>query len=135
MLDVLALPGATAMVHGTPIDDRGCVPAEAGGADAVVRFAQTGGSAEVRTPAPPLRGTLRRLSRGALATWLAPLGCGAERRVVYAVALDAAGQPAGAVIPVGDADRYAVASEGDDVDLWLQHGEAVTWVRLRCGGR
>lgn len=134
VLDVLAFPEVTAMVHGTPIDERGCVPPEAGGADAVVRFARTGEAAELRTPAPPLRGALRRLARGALATWIAPLGCGAQRRVVYAVVLDPAGKLAGEVIPVGDAERYAVASEGDDVDLWLQQAEAVTWVRLRCGG-
>lgn len=135
VLDALAVPGPLAMVHGTPIDDRGCVPPEAGGAEAVVRFARPGAAppAELRTPAPPLRGALRRLTRGALATWLAPLGCGAARRVVYAVRLDEAGAPAAGAIPVADADRYAVASDGDDVDLWLQQGESVTWMRLRCG--
>jgi hypothetical protein len=135
VLDVLAAPGATAMLHGLPMNEQGCVAREAGGAEAVVRFAQAAGAAEVKAPAPPLRGALRRLSRGALATWIAPLGCGAERRAVYGVRLDEAGQPAGPVIPVGDAERYAVASRGDDVDLWLQQGTSVTWMRLRCGAR
>ena len=67
-------------------------------------------------------------------TWMAPLGCGVSRRVVYAVKIDSAGQPTGSVIPVGDAERYAVASDGDDVDLWLQQPDAVTWMRLRCDG-
>jgi hypothetical protein len=58
-----------------------------------------------------------------------------ERRVVYAVRLDEAGKPAGPVIPVADADRYAVASAGDDVDLWLQQGDAVLWARLVCAGQ
>lgn len=146
-LDVLGLPEPTAMLHGTAVDDDGCViepgrpeeapPAPAGSAPGVgrarVRFAQGSGGAEIQVPAPPLRGALRRLGVGALATWIAPLGCKAARRVVYAVRLDAAGKPAGAVIPVADAERYAGASSGDDVDLWLQDGGAVTWARLTCG--
>ncbi|AKT41062.1 hypothetical protein [Chondromyces crocatus] len=100
---------------------------------AQLRFIQGDHVVDVETPAPPLRGALRRLGRGALATWIAPLGCRATRRVVYAVRLDEGGTPADAVIPVADAERYAIASSGNDVDLWLQREGVVTWARLTCG--
>ncbi|EYF03681.1 Hypothetical protein CAP_5292 [Chondromyces apiculatus DSM 436] len=157
VLDALGLPAPTVMLHGTPVDDEGCVRTrgalagdpqddaaqedEVGGGDrdaptgsrASVRFAQGGQHVDVQAPAPPLRGALRRLRRGALATWIAPLGCRSTRKVVYAVRLDASGKPEGAVIPVADAERYAVAASGDAVDLWLQRGDAVIWARLTCG--
>jgi hypothetical protein len=133
-LDVLGIPEPTGLLHGTPVDEEGCVPAGTPDAQAKLRFARGDDTAEVPAPAPPIRGALRRLGRGALATWITPLGCRMPRRIVYAVRLDEGGKPAGAVIPVADADRYAVASAGDDVDLWLQQGDSVLWVRLGCSG-
>ena len=115
------------------VREQGALPPAPGVGRARLRFAQGERVADVKLAAPPLQGALRRLRQGALATWIAPLACGAERRVVYGVRLDEAGQLAGEVIPVADAERYAVASAGDEVDLWLQREGAVTWARLRCG--
>lgn len=132
VLDIMGIPEATVMLHAAPVNDDGCTEGSPGPA-AKVRVAQPGHQTDIETPAPPQRGAIRRLARGALATWMAPLGCGMPRRVVYAVRLSETGQPIGSVIPVGDAAWYAVASEGDDVDLWLQQPDTVTWMRLRCG--
>ena len=133
LIDVLDLPARTvAMTYGTPLDDDGCVkPGSVGGAS--IRFERTGlPSIELKTPAPPLGGSLRRLEKGALATWIAPLGCGRPRRVVYAVVLDADGAPVSAPMAVSDASTYAVAASGADVDLWVHNEARVTWMRLRC---
>lgn len=133
LIDVLDLPARTvAMTYGTPLDDDGCVkPGSAGGAS--IRFERTGlPSVELPTPAPPLGGSLRRLEKGALATWIAPLGCNRPRRVIYAVVLDVDGAPTSAPMAVGDASSYAVAAAGADVDLWVQNEARVTWMRLRC---
>ncbi len=86
----------------------------------------------LKTPAPPLGGSLRRLAKGALATWVAPLGCNRPRRVLYAVVLDADGAPVGAPTAVSDASSYAVAASGANVDLWVHHETRVTWMRLQC---
>ncbi len=133
LIDVLDLPARTvAMTYGTPLDDDGCVKAgQVGGAS--IRFERTGlPSIELKTPAPPLGGSLRRLERGALATWIAPLGCGRARRVVYAVVLDADGAPTSAPMAVADASSFAVAAAGAAVDLWIHNEARVTWMRLRC---
>jgi hypothetical protein len=133
LIDVLDLPARTvAMTYGTPLDDDGCVKAgHPGGAS--IRFERTGlPSVELKTPAPPLGGSLRRLEKGALATWIAPLGCGRSRRVVYAVVLDADGAPVSAPMAVADASSFAVSASGADVDLWIHNEARVTWMRLRC---
>lgn len=154
VLDALAAPDPIAMTYGSPVGDDGCFGAargeggegdedgedpedrdepSAGAPGARVRFERAGlPGVDVRVPAPPLSGALRRLGRGALAVWLAPLGCGMERRVVYAVVLDPKGAPVSEVIPVGDADHFAVASLGEEVDLWVQREETVTWLRMSC---
>jgi hypothetical protein len=88
---------------------------------------------EVRTPAPPTAAALRRLARGAIAVWVAPLGCGLARRVVFAVVLDEQGAPVSEVMPVADGGRFAVAAQGASVDLWMEREEALTWVPLTCG--
>lgn len=87
---------------------------------------------DIRVPSPPVSGALRRLSEGALAVWIAPLGCGFARHVVYAVVLDASGAPVGSPIPVADGERFAAASSKDAVDLWLQREQALTWIPLTC---
>ncbi len=136
LIDVLDLPARTvAMTYGTPLDDDGCVkPGSLGGAS--IRFERTGlPSIEIKTPAPPLGGSLRRLDQGALATWIAPLGCGRPRRVVYAVVLDADGAPVSAPMAVSDATSYAVAASGADVDFWVHNEARVTWMRLRCAAQ
>ena len=133
LIDVLDLPARTvAMTYGTPLYDDGCVKAGSEGG-ASIRFERTGlPSVELKTPAPPLGGSLRRLEKGALATWIAPLGCGRPRRVLYAVVLDADGTPSSAPMAVSDASSYAVSSSGADVDLWVHNEARVTWMRLRC---
>ena len=136
LIDVLDLPARTvAMTYGTPLTDDGCVKPDApeGLGGASIRFERTGlPSVELKTPAPPLGGSLRRLDKGALATWVAPLGCNRPRRVLYAVVLDADGAPVGAPTAVSDASSYAVAASGADVDLWVHNEARVTWMRLRC---
>lgn len=159
VLDVIAAAAPVAMTFGTAVDENGCTspppepdPEEEGdeaegqgeippappdrGPGAHLRFERVeGGGVDVRVPAPPLRGSLRRLSQGSLAVWIAPLGCGLPRHVVYAVTLDATGAPSAQPIPIADAEHFAVASAGDDVDLWLQREQRVTWVPMRCGAQ
>jgi hypothetical protein len=128
VLDVAATPAPVALVYGNAIDEEGC--AREGGK---IRFERPGQPGlELRTHAPPLAGAIRPLGRGALATWLGPMGCGAPRKVVYAVVIDPAGKLVGSPMPVADAGSYAVAAQGTDVDLWIQHDEDVTWVRATC---
>jgi len=132
VIDTAVAPLPLAMVYATPLDDDGCSTESAPGGGAAIRFERGGGSVTVKTPAPPLDGFLRPLQQGTIATWIAPLGCNQARRVVYGLVLDAQGNPVGAPMPIGDGESFAIASSGDDVDLWLQHGDAVTWMRMRC---
>jgi hypothetical protein len=117
-----------AVTFSSAVGDDGCAPAGAN-----LRIERPGKAPlELASPAPPLATSLRRLGRGALLTWIAPLACGAERRVIFAVVLDAAGAPLGDVMAVGDASGFAVASEGAAVDLWVHRGAEVAWMRLAC---
>ena len=128
-LDAIALPGAAAMAFTSALDDDGCARDGRPG----IRFVREGKPPiDFPSPAPPQRGVLRRLARGALALWIVPLGCRAPRRIVYGLVLDADGAPVGRPIPIGDAAGFAVAARGDDVDLYLQDASAVTWVRMAC---
>ena len=128
VIDAAATPAPLALTYGAAVDADGCVrgPIKA-------RLERAGGpSVELKSPAAPLAGSVRRLRRGALITWLAPLGCGAARKVVFAVVTQADGTPLGDPVPLADGVSFAAASSGDDVDLWIQDEEAVTWVRARC---
>ncbi|MEJ7735106.1 MAG: hypothetical protein WKG00_38705 [Polyangiaceae bacterium] len=117
-----------AVTFSTAVDDDGCAPAGAN-----LRIERPGKAPLVlASPTPPVSTSLRRLGRGALLTWIAPLACGAERKVVFAVVLDAAGAPLGEVMPIGDATGFAVASEGASVDLWVHRDAEVAWMRLAC---
>jgi hypothetical protein len=128
-LDAIALPRAAAMTLTSAIDDDGCARDGRPG----VGFVRDGQPPVVfPAPAPPQRGVLRRLARGALAVWIAPLGCRVPRRVVYGVVLDGDGAPVGTPIPIGDAAAFAAAARSDDVDLYLQDATTVTWVRMAC---
>lgn len=129
VLDAATLPMPVAMTHATPIDEDGC----ATGALAAIRFEREGlPRAEVSTPSPPLFGALRRLDRGGLAVWLAPLGCKRPRQVVYAVVLDAGGAPVSAPMAVADGTSFAVAAVGSEVDLFIQSDASVSWTRMTC---
>jgi hypothetical protein len=117
-----------ALVYGNTVNDEGC--AREGGK---MRFERPGKeAAALRAHAPPTAGALRPLGRGAIATYLAPMGCGVERKVVYAVVLDAEGKPISSPMPVADASSFAVAVRGGDVDLFVQLEGEVTWVRASC---
>lgn len=128
IIDATMLGRPVAFVYGAPIDDEGC--AQEGG---VMRFSRLGATdIEFRTPAPASTGTLRPLARGGLATYLAPLGCGAARKVAYGVVLADDGTPVSQPMPLTDAASLAVTTEGEKVDLWLQRDEEVLWVRATC---
>ena len=128
VIDAAATPAALALTYGTAVDADGC-----GRGPVKARLERVGlPSVELNSPAAPLAGSVRRLQRGALITWLAPLGCGVARRVVFAVVTQSDGTPLGDPVPLADGVSFAVASSGDDVDLWIQDEEAVTWVRARC---
>lgn len=121
------------MAHGNVVDEQGCAREGAGPQGARIRFTRPGEPpSEVQSPGAPALAALRPLASGALAVWLSPLGCGAQRHVVYSVVLDRNGVPASAPIPVGDADTFVVAASGADVDLWMRRAEEVSWVRLTC---
>ena len=131
-LDAMALPKAVALESATAVDDAGCARDGRPG----VRLVREGAPpVDLPMPAPPSRGSLRPLARGAIATWIAPVGCRMRRRAVYAIVLDDQGAPSGSPVPIGDAEGYAVATRGDEVDLWLSNASEVTWVRARCAPR
>lgn len=128
-MDAIALPRPVILAFASPTDEEGCARDGRPG----VRIAREGASdIDFALPASPAHGGLRRLARGALATWIAPVGCRVARKVVYALMIDEQGAPVGTPIPVGDAAAFAVATSGEDVDLWLQEQTSVTWVRARC---
>ncbi|MDI1448651.1 hypothetical protein [Polyangium sp. 6x1] len=128
IVDATVAARPIALVYGAAIDDEGC--AKEGGK---LRFERVGKeAAEVRAHAPPVSGALRPLERGVLAAYLAPLGCGVARKVAYAVVLDGEGTPISAPMPVADATSFAVAARGADVDMWIQMGDEVSWVRATC---
>jgi hypothetical protein len=133
VIDAAALPAPVAMVYATPLDEDGCAKQSVEGGGAGIHFERRGRPpALVRTPAPPFGGAIRRLAKGALATWIAPLGCQMPRRVIYAVVLDAEGTPVTSPMAVADGVSFAVAASGEDVDLFLRHDAEVSWARMRC---
>lgn len=122
-----------AMAHGNVVDEQGCAREGSDVRGAKILFVRPGQpAAEVRTPGAPSLAALRPLEAGGLALWLSPLGCGAERRVVYGVVLDRAGVPAGEPIPIGDGETFVAASAGADVDLWIRRAAEVVWVQMSC---
>ncbi len=119
-LAVALLDAPTAVLHADPLADNGCalVPS---GERARVLLAQPGSkpvSLELAT-APPERAVLVATPGGGLLLLQARLGCEESRRLTYAVFVDGKGSPTGPLLPVGDAELFAVASEGPAVDLWL----------------
>lgn len=121
------------MAHANVVDEQGCAREGSDAAGAKIRFSRPGEPpSEVRSPGAPALAALRPLASGALAVWLSPLGCGASRRVVYGVVLDATGKPAAAPLPIGDGDTFVLAASGSDVDLWIRRAEEISWVRLAC---
>ena len=129
------------LAHGNVVDEEGCAREGADAGGAKVRLVRANEPAvDLRTPGAPSLAALRPLgagatATGALAVWVSPLGCGAPRRVVFGVALDAAGAPVGSPIPIADGETFALAVSGQDADLWIRRGEEVSWLRLACEAR
>lgn len=129
IVDAAMLGRPVAFAYGAAIDDEGC--AQQGG---IMRVSRVGAAdIEIRAHAPATSGAMRPLARGGIAAYLTPLGCGASRKVVYMVVLDDDGTPLSQPMPVSDAGSFAVATEGEKVDLWIQRGDEVVWIRARCG--
>jgi hypothetical protein len=123
------------IAHGNVVDEQGCAREGIDASGAKLLVARPGvPPIEIRTPGAPSLAALRPLARGALLVWLAPLGCGSERHVVFGVVLDASGAPASAPLPIGDGDTFTLASSGADADLWLRRADRVLWMRLTCDG-
>jgi hypothetical protein len=87
------------------------------------------------------RGAAHAIEGGVLVTWLAPARCDGPRRVLHAVVVDDKGRPAAPVTVVGEAEGYAVATDGRDVDIWIRspggfNGPAdmgtIVLLRARC---
>jgi hypothetical protein len=128
-LDAIALPRLAALTLAGPVDEDGC----AREGRLAVRLVREGAPpVEFGVAAAPTQVAFRRLARGALLAWRGPIGCRRPEQSVQAVLLDPEGAPRGAPVPVGDAETFAVAARGEDVDLWMGDPGAVTWLRARC---
>lgn len=128
IVDATVLGRPVALVYAAPVDEEGC--ARVGGA---MHLARAGADpVKIQAPAPPTNGTLRPLARGGLATYLAPMGCGLPRKVAYAVVLADDGTPVSQPMPLSDAASFAMTTQGEKVDLWIQRDEEVVWVRASC---
>lgn len=124
---------ALVLANGNVVDEKGCAREGSDVHGAKLRFIRANDPPiEISTPGPPLLAALRPLEKGALALWLSPLGCGADRRVLYGVVLDPTGAPITPPIPIGDADTFAAATSHDEADIWLRNEGRVFWMRLTC---
>ncbi len=129
VIDALASPAPIAITQATEVDEEGC---PVGGLAGIHLLRAGKEPLDLRSPAPPAAGYLRKLRKGGLVAWLSPLGCKQGRKVVFAAVLDEKGAPTAPAMTVGDATSFAVAASGDDVDLWLQAEGLVTWIRMTC---
>ena len=139
VLDAIANPAAAALTPLGGADTTLCE--QAGGGVALVRA--EGEPVVLRSTTQPRAGALHRLRNGLLVTWLSPARCGSPRQRLHAAVLRSDDQPVAPVTVVGEADEYAVATRGSDLDLWIREsthddpeavGKAgtVTWVQARC---
>ncbi len=121
------------LTHGNVVDEKGCAREGSDVRGARLRIVRGGDAPiDVVTPGAPSLAALRPLKTGALALWVSPLGCGAERRVLYGLVLDANGAPASEPLPIADAETFAAASSGADADVWFRNGDKLFWLRLTC---
>ena len=89
---------------------------------------------DVTVSVPPDSVIARPLSKGALVAWVAPVSCKIDRRVVvYALRVGEGGKPLSSPTGVADATGFALATQGDELSLWLRTERGITWVRGRCG--
>ncbi|MEZ4440905.1 MAG: hypothetical protein R3B72_17540 [Polyangiaceae bacterium] len=95
----------------------------------------------LRSAMPAERADITPLEGGALVTWLAPARCDGPRQTLHAVVVKGDGTPIAPVTKVDSAEDYAVAAEGERVDLWIrrpggmggpQDMGAVHYLRARC---
>jgi hypothetical protein len=136
VLDASSDPLPIALTHGAPVDEDGC-PKDPSGAPPSIRIERAGlPPVELKTVAPPVAGSIRRVGEGSLVAWLAPAGCRSPHRAATAIAFDAKGAPRSPTpATLGEASGYAIASAGAEVDLWFQAEPFVTWVRARCDAK
>jgi len=134
----IALPTPVALSRNQPLPEKGCRP----GLGLTLERPDKP-AIPLSAPVQPKMASIRPLAHGALVTWLVPLRCEAGepslRRVLYALVIDEMGEPVGSPIPISDTWEYAVATQGDEVDLWLrainppdEQAPEITWLRLSC---
>jgi len=88
---------------------------------------------EIQVDAPPLSLFARPLTRGAFVAWLVPTHCGDRlRRIAYVALLDDEGALRSGPMAVTEATGLALATRGDQAELWLRRENRVAWLKLRC---
>jgi len=127
VLDATTTPVAMAMTAPTVPAGKPCAP-DAGGVTIATRDREE----HLRSALPAEGGVIRSLPRGVIALWSAPTRCDGRERTVYGTVLHAGGPPVAPVTALAQGDDYAVATAGDEVDLWVVQDRTVTWVRARC---
>jgi hypothetical protein len=127
-LDAIALKRPVALAHGAALVGDCAKPRPL---LAIQREGLPG--VEIPVDAPPLSLFARPLARGAFVVWLVPTHCGdRQRRIAYAALLDEDGGLRSGPMAVAEATGVAVATRGDQVDLWLRREGRAVWLRLRC---
>ncbi|RYE87623.1 MAG: hypothetical protein EOO75_14240 [Myxococcales bacterium] len=126
-LDAIALRRPVVLAHGAKLEGDCAVPRPG------LALVREGETQVLPLEAPPLALFVRPLGRGALAAWLVPTHCGDRRRqVAYLARLDEDGSLTAGPMALTDATGLALATGGDQAEVWLRRGERVTWLRLRC---
>ncbi len=99
-----------------------------------LRLAALGGeTASLELGATPTSTYARSIDGGAVLAWVAPVSCKMpERTLVHALLLDAHGRPASSAMAVANATGFALSARGSRVDLWLQTGDALSWITATC---
>ncbi len=140
VLDVTADPVPRVLGRGATPDQWGCSPLGGG----VIIESEGASTPRVTLPTtePALQGSLLGLAGGLVASFIAPLKCRTERAILYMALLapkqlepdSSANDSPVKLTPhaIGDADSYAAASSGAELDIWLLKGATVTWVRAEC---
>jgi hypothetical protein len=94
-------------------------------------FGKAGSRVEAQTPPRGL--AARPVPGGALAVWVGPVSCrNKQRKIVYAIVVDADGTPLGSPMSVADASGFALATRGEHVSLWLRTAHGLIWLKARC---
>jgi hypothetical protein len=99
-----------------------------------IRLAVPGSKpAEIDGQVPPASVLTRPLAEGFLVAWLSPVSCRHEaREFVRAFLVGKDGKPRSSTMAVGDADGFALGSDGNAVTLWLAIGPDLVWLDAHC---